>query len=89
MAFDFKKEYKEFYLPQSKPTIVTIPSMKYIAVRVQGDPNQEDSEYKKSIIIDEPIEIGRDIYQHPRTTMDKNAEFLTTRPLRVKLLCEL
>ena len=49
MAFDFKKEYKEFYLPQSKPTIVTIPSMKYIAVRVQGDPNQEDSEYKKSI----------------------------------------
>ena len=40
-------------------------------------------------IIDEPIEIGRDIYQHPRTTMDKNAEFLTTRPLRVKLLCEL
>ena len=49
MAFDFKKEYKEFYLPQSKPTIVTIPSMKYIAVRVQGDPNQEDSEYKKSV----------------------------------------
>ena len=49
MAFDFKKEYKEFYLPQNKPTIVTIPSMKYIAVRVQGDPNQEDSEYKKSI----------------------------------------
>ena len=44
MAFDFKKEYKEFYLPQSKPTIVTIPSMKYIAVRVQGDPNQKDSE---------------------------------------------
>ena len=40
-------------------------------------------------IIDEPIEIGKDIYQHPRTTMDKNAEFLTTRPLRVKLLCEL
>jgi len=49
MAFDFKKEYKEFYLPQNRPTIVTIPSMKYIAVRVQGDPNQEDSEYKKSI----------------------------------------
>ena len=40
-------------------------------------------------IIDEPVEIGKDICQHPRTTMDKNAEFLTKRPLRVKLLCEL
>lgn len=35
-------------------------------------------------IIDEPIEIGKDIYPHPRTTMDKNAEFLTERPLKVK-----
>lgn len=36
--------------------------------------------------IDEPIEIGRDIYQHPRTSMDKNAEFLTARPLKVRLI---
>ena len=39
MAFDFKKEYKEFYMPKNKPGIVTVPSMNYIAVRGQGDPN--------------------------------------------------
>ena len=39
-------------------------------------------------VIDEPVGIGRDIIQHPRTTMDQNAEFLTQRTLRVKLLCE-
>ncbi len=40
-------------------------------------------------IIDEPITIGIDVYQHPRTTMDKNAEFLTKRPLKVKMICKL
>lgn len=25
MAFDFKKEYKEFYLPKNTPEIVTVP----------------------------------------------------------------
>lgn len=25
MAFDFKKEYKEFYMPKNKPEIVTVP----------------------------------------------------------------
>ena len=40
-------------------------------------------------IIDEPVEIGKDIYQHPRTTMDVNAEFLINRPLKVKLIEEL
>ena len=49
MAFDFKKEYKEFYLPKNTPGIVTVPEMNYIAVRGQGDPNAEDSEYKRSI----------------------------------------
>lgn len=49
MAFDYKKEYKEFYMPKNKPGIVTLPGMNYLAVRVEGDPNQEDSEYKKSI----------------------------------------
>ena len=49
MAFDFKKEYKEFYMPKNKPGIVLVPSMNYIAVRGQGDPNQEDGEYKQSI----------------------------------------
>ena len=49
MAFDYKKEYKEFYMPKSKPSIVEIPKMNYIAVRGKGNPNEEDSEYKKSI----------------------------------------
>ena len=49
MAFDFKKEYKEFYLPPQKPSIVTVPAMNFIAVRGKGDPNAEDGEYKKAI----------------------------------------
>ena len=49
MAFDFKKEYREFYLPGKKPQIVTIPKMNYIAVRGSGDPNDEGGEYKKAI----------------------------------------
>ena len=49
MAFDFKKEYKEFYMPKDKPSIVTVPPMNYIAVRGQGDPNEEGGAYKRSI----------------------------------------
>ena len=49
MPFDYKKEYKEFYMPKNKPSIVTVPSMNYIAVRGHGDPNQEDGQYKKAI----------------------------------------
>ena len=49
MAFDFKKEYKEFYMAKNKPEIVSVPSMNYITVRGSGDPNQEDGEYKKAI----------------------------------------
>ena len=49
MAFDYKKEYKEFYMPPKKPGIVTVPPMNYIAVRGRGDPNTEGGEYKQSI----------------------------------------
>ena len=49
MAFDYKKEYKEFYLPKCKPSIVNIPKMNYIAVRGKGNPNVEDGEYQQSI----------------------------------------
>ncbi len=49
MAFDYKKEYKEFYLPKEQPSIVTVPRMNYIAVRGQGDPNQKDGEYQQAI----------------------------------------
>lgn len=49
MAFDFKKEYKEFYMPKDKPSIVTVPPMNYLAVRGHGDPNEEGGEYKEAI----------------------------------------
>ena len=45
MAFDFKKEYKEFYMPKNKPQIVAIPKANYIAVRGKGNPNEEGEEY--------------------------------------------
>ena len=49
MAFDFKKEYKAFYLPKNKPEIVTVPTMNYIAVRGKGDPNEEGGAYQAAI----------------------------------------
>ena len=49
MPFDFKKEYKEFYLPPKTPTIVEVPPMNYLAVRGKGDPNDEEGEYRNSI----------------------------------------
>lgn len=49
MAFDYKKEYKEYYLPKKKPMIVDIPKMNYLAVRGKGNPNDENGEYKQSI----------------------------------------
>ena len=49
MAFDFKKEYREFYLPKDVPGIVTVPRMNYVAVRGEGDPNDEDGAYKRAI----------------------------------------
>ena len=49
MPFDFKREYKEFYLPPKKPQIVTIPPMNYIAVRGMGDPNEPGGTYQQAI----------------------------------------
>ena len=49
MAFDFKKEYKEFYMPKSKPQIVDIPSMNYIAIKGKGNPNEKNGAYQKAI----------------------------------------
>ncbi|MBR6211632.1 MAG: GyrI-like domain-containing protein [Bacteroidales bacterium] len=49
MAFDFKKEYMEFYLPPEKPVIVTVPKANYIAVRGKGNPNDEDGAYQRAI----------------------------------------
>ena len=49
MAFDFKKEYKEFYLPKEEPSIVTVPAMNFIAVRGKGDPNEPDGAYQNAL----------------------------------------
>lgn len=49
MAFDYKKEYKEFYLPQKKPGIIDVPEMNYIAVKGRGNPNTPDGEYKTAM----------------------------------------
>ena len=49
MAFNFKKEYKEFYLPKNKPEIVTVPPANFIAVRGSGDPNEEGGTYQQAV----------------------------------------
>lgn len=49
MAFDFKKQYKEFYMPKNKPSIINIPKMTYIAVRGKGNPNDKDGEYQVAV----------------------------------------
>ncbi len=49
MAFDYKKEYKEFYMPKNRPSIVNIPKMNYLAIRGKGDPNEEEGDYKNTI----------------------------------------
>lgn len=49
MPFDYKKEYKEFYLPPKAPELVTVPAMDFLAVRGTGDPNQEEGAYKQAI----------------------------------------
>lgn len=49
MAFDFKKKYKEFYNPKSKPEIVNVPSANYIAVRGAGNPNEEGGAYQQAM----------------------------------------
>lgn len=51
MAFDFKKEYKEFYMPKNKPQIVMVPTANYIAVRGKGDPNEEGGAYQQAISV--------------------------------------
>ena len=49
MAFDYKKEYKEFYMPKNRPSIVNLPKMNYLAIRGKGDPNEEEGDYKNTI----------------------------------------
>ena len=49
MAFDFKKKYKEYYLPKNKPSVIDVPKMNYIAVRGKGNPNEENGDYQNTL----------------------------------------
>lgn len=49
MAFDYKKEYKELYMPQNKPELIEVPEINYIAVRGKGNPNENGGEYQQAI----------------------------------------
>ncbi len=49
MIFDFKKEFKEFYAPKDKPSLVNVPSMNYLAVRGKGNPNDAQGAYKNAL----------------------------------------
>ena len=57
MAFDFKKEYKEFDMPKNRPEIVTVPKENYIAVRGKGNPNGDGGAYQQAVGIEEEIRI--------------------------------
>lgn len=56
MPFDYKKEFKDFYLPPAKPHIVHIPKMQFVAVHGKGNPNEEDGEYKRALAVQYAIE---------------------------------
>lgn len=49
MAFDYKKEYKEFYLPSRKPHLITVPPMNFVTVQGKGDPNDPAGEYQAAM----------------------------------------
>lgn len=49
MAFDFKKEYKEYYMPKNRPSIIDVPKMNYIAIRGKGNPNEENGDYQNTL----------------------------------------
>ena len=77
MAFDFKKEYKEFYLPKNKPEIIEIPSMNYIAVRGKGNPNETDGEYKQAVGILYAI-----AYKIPRKASPEKLKTVIRHPIK-------
>lgn len=55
MAFDYKKEYKDLYIPKATPTVVEVPDMKFIAVDGTGNPNDPDGEYQRALGILFPV----------------------------------
>ena len=64
----------------------TVTQWRALAEAFSHKPTELGKEKGFYYIIDEPITVDHDICHHPGTTMDKNAEFLTKRPLKVKLI---
>lgn len=84
MAFDYKREYKEFYAPPKKPTIVEVPPMNYIAVRGSGDPNAEYGEYKQSIGLLYAIAFTIKIYfSDPRRCAPEKLKTVIRHPIKI------
>ena len=69
MTFDFKKEFKEFYMPKNTPEIVTVPRANYIAVRGKGNPNEEGGEYRQAIGMSDTRKVApekwKTVIRHP------------------------
>lgn len=79
MASDFKKGYKEFYMPKNKPTIVTVPKANYIAVRGKGNPNEEEAIWDivrlirlKVITSDDLSEFSEELRQEVKRILEMN-----------------
>ena len=46
---DYKKDYRDLYSPKTKPVIIDIPEMNFVAMEGRGNPNEEDGEYQKAL----------------------------------------
>lgn len=51
VVLDFKKEYRELYMPKNKPQIINVQRANYIAVRGKGDPNEVGGTYQQAISV--------------------------------------
>jgi hypothetical protein len=47
---DYKKEYKDLYLPPSKPVLIDVPMMNFIMVDGTGDPQGEEYQHALEIL---------------------------------------
>ena len=92
MAFDYKKEYKEFYLPPKKPTLVTIPPMNFVAVQGTGDPNEPETLRQmdafaeaQGYAVDFAARRHHEIYlSDPRRTAPEKCKTVLRHPIRKK-----
>ena len=50
-AYDYKKEFKDLYLPKNKPMVIDVPQMQFVAVEGKGDPNDKNGDYPKAMQI--------------------------------------